>query len=82
MELPLDEKGSRRCLDVDEHVEQCYAVADDLHFLAWFILVLKMQHLQGIHTYREEASRSKLLGSRRRLGKGKRQTTARSLVAN
>jgi hypothetical protein len=44
--------------------------AGDLHVLARFILVLHMQHLRGIHTYREEASRSELLGSRRRLGEG------------
>jgi hypothetical protein len=29
-------------------------------------------HLRGIHTYREEAPRTELLGSRRRLGEGER----------
>jgi hypothetical protein len=72
--------GLRKTLDVDERVEQCRAVADVLHVLARFILVLQMQYLRGIHTYREEASRTKLLGSRRRLGE--RRATARLLVAN
>jgi hypothetical protein len=40
------------------------------HVLARFVLVLQMQHLWGIHTYREEASCSELLGSRQRLGDG------------
>jgi hypothetical protein len=52
MELPLDAQGSERRLDGDECVEQCRAVADVLHVLAWFVLVLQMQHLRGIHTYR------------------------------
>jgi hypothetical protein len=59
-------QGSKRHLDVDERVEQCRAVADVLHVLLWFVLVLQMQHLRGIHTYREEASCTELLGSRRR----------------
>jgi hypothetical protein len=63
MELPLDAQGSGRHLDVDEYVEQCRAVADVLHILTWFILVLQMQHLRGIHTYREEVSCTELLGS-------------------
>jgi hypothetical protein len=42
MELPLDAQGSRRRLDVHERVEQCRAVTD---VLAWFVLVLQMQHL-------------------------------------
>jgi hypothetical protein len=67
MELPLDTQSSGRRLDVDERVEQCRAVIV-LHVLARFVLVLQMQHLQGIHTYREEAPRTELLGSRRRLG--------------
>jgi hypothetical protein len=50
MELPLDAQGSGRRLDVDERVEQCCAVASVLHVLAWFVLVLQMQHLRGIHT--------------------------------
>jgi hypothetical protein len=81
MELPLDSQGSGRRLNVDEHVEQCHAVADVLHVLAWYVLVLRMQHLQGIHTYREEALRTELLGSRRRLREGERRTVARLLVA-
>jgi hypothetical protein len=80
MELPLDAQGSGRRLDVDEQVEQCCAVAGDLHVLARFILVLQMQHLRDIHTYREEALRSELLGSRRRLGEGR--AAARLLVVN
>jgi hypothetical protein len=70
MELPLDVQGSGRRLDVDERVEQCCAVTDDLHVLVRFVLVLKMQHLRGIHTYKEETPCSKSLGLRRRLGKG------------
>jgi hypothetical protein len=81
MELSLDALGGGRRLDADERVEQCCAVAGDLHVLTWFVLVLKMQHLQGIHTYREEASRSELLGSWRRLGEGEGQAAARLLVA-
>jgi hypothetical protein len=53
MELPLDAQGSGRRLDVDERVEQCCAVVGDLHILARFVLVLQMQHLRGIHTYRD-----------------------------
>jgi hypothetical protein len=40
MELPLDEQGSGRRLDVAECVEQCHAVTGVLHVLAWFVLVL------------------------------------------
>jgi hypothetical protein len=72
MELPLDAQSSGRRLDVDEHVEQCRVVISVLHVLARFVLVLQMQHLRGIHTYREEAPLTELLGSRRRLGKGER----------
>jgi hypothetical protein len=82
MELPLDAQGSGRRLDVDERVEQCRAVASVFHVLAWFVLVLQMEHLRGIHTYREEAPRIELLGSRRRLREGERRATARLLVAN
>jgi hypothetical protein len=49
---------SRRRLNVDEHVEQRRAVAGVLHFLTRFVLVLQMQYLRGIHTYREEVSRT------------------------
>jgi hypothetical protein len=35
----------------------------DLHVLAWFVLVLQMLHLRGIHIYREEAPHFELLGS-------------------
>jgi hypothetical protein len=38
--LPLDAQDSRRRLDVDERVEQCCALAGDLHVLARFV-----QHL-------------------------------------
>jgi hypothetical protein len=82
MVLPLDAQSSGRRLDVDERVKQCRAVVDVLHVLAWFVLVLQMQHLRGIHTYREEAPRTKLLGSRRRLGEGERRAASRLLVAN
>jgi hypothetical protein len=82
MELPLDAQGSGRHLDVDESVEQCCAVVDDLHILTRFVLVPQMQHFQGIHTYREEAPCSELLGSRRWLGKGKGRAAARLLVVN
>jgi hypothetical protein len=81
MELPLDAQGSGRRLDVDERVEQCRAVTDVLHVLAWFILLLQMQHLRGIHTYKEEASRIELQGLRRWLREGERRATARFLVA-
>jgi hypothetical protein len=37
---------SRRHLNVDEHVEQCRAVAGVLHFLTRFVLVLQMQYLR------------------------------------
>jgi hypothetical protein len=82
MELPLDAQGSGRRLDVDERVEQCCAVADELHVLAQFILVLQMQHLRGIHTYREEALHSEVLGSRWWLGEGEERASARLLMAN
>jgi hypothetical protein len=83
MELPLDTQSSGRRLDVDERVEQCRAVAGVLHVLARFVQVLQMQHLRGIHTYREEASRTELLGSRRRLGEGERRAATAGLqVAN
>jgi hypothetical protein len=82
MELALDAQGSRRCLDVDKRVEQCRTVIGVLHVLAWFVLVLQMQHLRGIHTYREEVPRTELLGSRRWLREGERRATARLLVAN
>jgi hypothetical protein len=62
MELPLDAQGIGRRLDVDESVEQCCAVADDLHVLTRFVLVPQMQHLRGIHMYIEEAPRFELLG--------------------
>jgi hypothetical protein len=62
MELPLDAQGS---------VEQCRAVADVLHVLTQFVLLLQMQHLRGIHTYREEAPHTELLGSRRRLARAR-----------
>jgi hypothetical protein len=38
--------------------------------------------LRGNHMYREEASRSELLGSRRRLGECEGRAAARLLVAN
>ena len=79
MELPLDAQGSRRYLDVDERVEQCRAVAG---IFVWFVLVLQMQHLRGIHMYREEESCTELLGSRRRLSEGERRAATRLLVAN
>ena len=82
MELPLDAQSSGRRLDVDERVEQCRAVVGVLHVLARFVLVLQMQHLRGIHTYREEAPRTELLGSRRRLGEGEKRAATRLLVAN
>jgi hypothetical protein len=81
-ELPLDIQGSGGRLDVDERVEQYCAVANDLHILAQFVLVLQMQHLQGIHTYREEMSRSELLGSQRWLGEGEGQVAAHLLVVS
>jgi alpha-N-acetylglucosamine transferase len=62
MELPLDVQGGGSRLDVDKRIEQYRAVAGVLHVLVWFVLVLQMQHLQGIHTYREEASHTELLG--------------------
>jgi hypothetical protein len=82
MELPLDAQSSGRRLDVDKRVEQCRAVVGVLHVLARFVLVLQMQHLRGIHTYREEAPRTELLGSRRRLGEGERRAATRLLVAD
>ena len=82
MELPLDAQSCGRRLDVDERVEQCCAIVGVLHVLARFVLVLQMQHLRGIHTYREEAPRTELLGSRRRLGEGERRAATRLLVAN
>jgi hypothetical protein len=80
MELPLDAQGSGRRLDVDERVEQYCAVIGDLHVLTQFVLVLHMQHLWGIYTYREEASRFELLGSQWWLGEGR--ATARLLVVS
>jgi hypothetical protein len=82
MELPLDTQSSGRRLDVDERVEQCRAVVSILHVLARFVLVLQMQHLRGIHMYREEALRTELLGSRRWLSEGERRATTCFLVAN
>jgi hypothetical protein len=72
MELPLDAQGSERRLYVDERVEQCRAVAGALHVLAWFVLVLQMQHLRRIHMYREEAPRTEQLGSHWWLCEGER----------
>jgi hypothetical protein len=54
MELTLDTQGGGSRLDVNKRVEQCRAVTDVLHVLARFVLVLQMQHLWCIHTYREE----------------------------
>jgi hypothetical protein len=82
MKLPLDTQGSRRRLNIDERVEQCRAVTGVLHVHAWFVLVLQMQHLRGIHTYREEAPRTELLGSRWRLREGERRAAACLLVMN
>jgi hypothetical protein len=82
MELPLDAQSRGRRLDVDERVERCRAVVGVLHVLALFVLVLQMQHLRGIHTYREEAPCTKLLGLQRRLGEGERRAATRLLVAN
>jgi hypothetical protein len=82
MQLPLGTQGRGRRLDVDEHVEQCRVVIGVLHVLAWFIVVLQMQYLRCIHTYREEAPRTELLGSRRWLCEGERRATAHFLVAN
>jgi hypothetical protein len=83
MELPLDAQSSGKRLDVDERVEQCRVVVGVLHVLARFVQVLQMQHLRGIHTYREEAPRTELLGLRRRLGEGERRAAAAGLqVAN
>jgi hypothetical protein len=61
MELPLDAQSSGRRLDVDERVEQCRAVVGVLHVLARFVLVLQMQHLRGIHMYREEPPRTDVI---------------------
>jgi hypothetical protein len=55
-------------LDVDGCVKQCRAIIGVLHVLARFVLVLQMQHLRGIHTYKEEASRIKLVGFARARG--------------
>jgi hypothetical protein len=82
MELTLDTQGSRSRLDVDVLVEQCRAVTGILHVLAQFVLVLQMQQLQGIYTYKEEAPRTKLLGSHRLLSKGERGMAAGLLVTN
>jgi hypothetical protein len=82
MELPLDTQGSGRRLDVDERVEKCRAIANVLHVLMWFILVFQMQHLRGIHTYREEAPRTELLGLRWWLVEGERRVAACLLEAN
>jgi hypothetical protein len=40
MELLVDAQGSRRRLDVEECVDQCCAVADNIHVLVLFVLVL------------------------------------------
>jgi hypothetical protein len=82
MELPLDAQGSGSCLDVDKCIEQCRVVVCILHILAWFILGFHMQHLQGIHTYSEEAPRTELLGLLRWLGEGERGTTAGLMAVN
>jgi hypothetical protein len=81
MELPLDVQGSGSHL-VDIHVEKCCAVPSALHVLVRFVLVLQMQHLRGIHMYREEASHTKLLGSRGRLGESNRDAATSLVVVN
>ena len=58
------------------------AVAGVLHVLVWFVLVLQMQHLQGIHTYREEASHTELLGLWWRLSEGERGMAASLQMLN
>jgi hypothetical protein len=41
-----------------------------------------MLHLQGIHTYREEALRTELLGLQWQLGEGEKGTIAGLMVEN
>jgi hypothetical protein len=74
-----EQRKTSRCR---QRVEQCRAVVGVLHVLARFVQVLQMQHLRGIHTYREETPRTELLGSRRRLGEGERRAATCLLVAN
>lgn len=66
----------RRCsenrIDVDVRVAavpcSCEVVRPSA-LLVRFVLVLQMQHLQGIHTYREEASRLRTARSARSNGR-------------
>ena len=59
MGLPLDAQVQRKRLDVVVRVVavpcSCKVVLMSIPFVR-FVLVLQMLHLQGIHTYREEAS--------------------------
>ena len=60
MGLPLDAQVQRKRLDVVERVVavscSCKVVRPSVPFVR-FVLVLQMQHLRGIYTYREEALR-------------------------
>ena len=71
MGLPLDMQVQRKRLGVVVHVAavpcSCVVVLPPVP-LVRFILVLQMQHLRGIHTYKEEASRLRNKGAG--VGKG------------
>ena len=77
MGLPLDAQMQRKRLDVVERVVavlcSCEVVRPSIP-LVWFILVLQMQHLRGIHTYKEKVLRLRTArsarSSRRRHGMG------------
>ena len=68
MELPLDVQVQQKRLDVVEHVVavpcSCEVVRLSIPFVR-FVLMLQMQHLRGIHTYREEVLRLRTAKSMR-----------------
>ena len=65
----------RKRLNVVERIVavpcSCEVVCPFVPFV-WFVLVLQMQHLRGIHTYREEALRLRTARSARSSRRGRR----------
>ena len=75
MGLPLDAQVQRKQLDVVKRVVavpcSCEVVRPSIPFMR-FVLVLQMQHLRGIHTYRKEAFRLRTARSARSSRRGRR----------
>ena len=75
MRLPLDAQVQWKRLDVVVRVVavpcSCKLIRPSVPFVR-FVLVLQMQHLRGIHTYREEALRLQTARSARSSRRGRR----------